>query len=70
MTASSRSPSIRPVTDSLDPKPAKRQQHAERKTRLARALRENLHRRKQQSRAKQQPLTEPAVGQPENDPPA
>jgi len=70
LTASSRSPSIRPVTDSPDPTPAKRQQHAERKTRLARALRENLHRRKQQSRAKQQPLTEPAVGQPENDPPA
>jgi hypothetical protein len=70
LTASSRSPSIRPVTDSPDPKATKRQQDAERNTRLARALRDNLHRRKQQVRAKQQPPTEPAVGQRDNDPPA
>ena len=70
MTAASRSPPIRPVTDSPDLSPAKRQQDAERNTRLARALRDNLHRRKQQSRAKQQPPTEPDAGQPENDPPA
>jgi hypothetical protein len=49
------------VTDSPDPTPAKRQQHAERNTRLARA---------QQARAKQQPPTEPAAGQRDNDPPA
>jgi hypothetical protein len=41
------------MADSPDLTPAKRQQHAERKNRLARALRENLHRRKQQARAKQ-----------------
>ena len=70
MTASSRSPSIRPVTDSSDLTPAKRQQHAGRDKRLARALRENLHRRKQQARAKQQPPTEPATARRDNDPPA
>ena len=70
MTACSRSHCIRPVTDSRDLRPAKRQQHAERDTRLARALRENLHRRKQQARAKQQPPTEPAAGRRDNDPPA
>jgi hypothetical protein len=70
LTASSRSPSIRPVTDSPDLTPAKRQQHAERNTRLARALRENLHRRKQQARAKQQPPSEPAAGPRDNDPAA
>ena len=70
MTASSRSPSIRPVTDSSDLTPFKRQQHAGRDKRLARALRENLHRRKQQARAKQQPPTEPATGRRDNDPPA
>jgi len=70
LTASSRSPSIRPVTDSSDLTHAKRQQHARRDKRLARALRENLHRRKQQARAKQQPPTEPATGRRDNDPPA
>lgn len=70
MTAASRSPSIRPVTDSPDPKPAKRQQHAERNMRLAHALRDNLHRRKQQARAKQQPPSEPGAGQRDSDPPA
>ena len=70
MTGSSRSPSIRPVTDSPDLTSTKREQHAERNTRLARALRENLHRRKQQARAKQQPPTEPAAGRRDNDPPA
>ena len=70
MTASSRSPSIRPVTDSPDLTPAKRLQQAGRDKRLARALRENLHRRKQQARAKQQPPTEPATGRRDNDPPA
>jgi len=58
------------VADSSDPTPAKRQQHAGRDKRLARALRENLHRRKQQARAKQQPPTEPATGRRDNDPPA
>jgi len=70
LTASSRSPSIRPVTDSSDLTPAKRQQQAGRDKRLARALRENLHRRKQQARAKQQPPTEPATPRRDNDPPA
>ena len=70
MTASSRSPSIRPVTDSPDLTPRQALQHAERDERLARALRENLHRRKQQARAKQQPPTEPATGRRDNDPPA
>jgi hypothetical protein len=58
------------VTDSPDLNPAKHRQHAERNTRLARALRENLHRRKQQARAKQQPPAEPAPGPRDNDPPA
>ncbi|HEY4471963.1 MAG TPA: hypothetical protein VGN21_12380 [Stellaceae bacterium] len=58
------------MTDSPDLTPAKRQQHAERNTRLARALRENLHRRKQQARAKQQPPSEPAAGRRDNDPAA
>jgi hypothetical protein len=58
------------VTDSPDLTSAKRQQHAERNPRLARALRENLHRRKQQARAKQQPPTEPAPDRQDNDPPA
>jgi hypothetical protein len=58
------------VTDSPDLTSAKRQQHSERNMRLARALRENLHRRKQQARAKQQPPTEPAPDRQDNDPPA
>jgi len=40
---------------------AKRDEHAERDKRLAHALRENLHRRKQQARSKAQPAAEPAA---------
>jgi hypothetical protein len=58
------------VTDSSDLSPAKRQQHADRNTRLARALRDNLYRRKQQARAKQQPPSEPGTAHRDNDPPA
>lgn len=70
MTASASGPSIRPVTDSPELTPAKRQEHTERDQRLARALRENLRRRKQQARARHQPATGAPVNQAENDPPA
>ena len=49
---------------------AKRDEHAERDKRLARALRENLHRRKQQARSKAQRVAEPAADPPPGEPPA
>jgi hypothetical protein len=55
------------VTDSPDPTPAKRREHDEREQRLARALRQNLHRRKQQARARQQSGSPPDTGPPKND---
>ena len=70
MTAAKRSRSIAAMTDSPRLTPAKRQEHAERDKRLARALRQNLHRRKQQSRANQQAAAQPGPDDPEEDPPA
>jgi len=49
---------------------AKREEHTERDKRLARALRENLHRRKQQARAKERPAGEPAADPSADEPPA
>jgi len=49
---------------------AKQNEHAQRDERLARALRENLHRRKQQARAKQQRADEAAADPTHDDPPA
>ena len=49
---------------------AKHDKHAERDKRLARALRENLHRRKQQARSKAQPAAEPAADPAPDEPPA
>jgi len=43
---------------------ARRDEHAERDKRLARALRENLHRRKQQARTKAQPAADPTPDEP------
>lgn len=45
------------MADSPRTTPAKRAEHAERTERLARALRENLLRRKAQARAKELPAT-------------
>jgi hypothetical protein len=70
LTGFSRSPSIGPVTDSPDLTPATRQEHAERKKRLARALRQNLYRRKQQARARGRRPTGPAKGPQNDNPPA
>jgi hypothetical protein len=50
--------------------PAKREAHTERDKRLAHALRENLHRRKQQARAKQRRAGEPAPDPSADEPPA
>jgi hypothetical protein len=60
--------SIAPVTDSPDLTPAKRREHEERERRLARALRENLHRRKQQARAREQGPRAAEPKPPRNDP--
>ncbi|MBV8494971.1 MAG: hypothetical protein JO162_16005 [Alphaproteobacteria bacterium] len=49
---------------------SKRQEQAERDKRLARALRQNLHRRKQQARAKGQRETPSAGDRETEDPPA
>jgi hypothetical protein len=49
---------------------AKRDEHAERDKRLARALRENLHRRKQQARSKVQREARPPADPPPDEPPA
>jgi len=68
LTASSRPPSIGAVTDSPDLNPAKRREHEEREKRLARALRQNLHRRKQQARARGQDSRTSETAPPKNDP--
>jgi hypothetical protein len=47
----------------------KRDEHAERDKRLARALRENLHRRKQQARTKAQREARPTTDPPPDKPP-
>jgi len=65
-----RPPSIGPAADSPDPTTPKRQQHSDREMRLARALRENLRRRKQQARARHQKAGSPASDPPTGDPPA
>ena len=49
---------------------AKQKEHAERNERLARALRENLHRRKQQARIKQQHAGEATADPDPEEPPA
>jgi hypothetical protein len=49
---------------------AKRDEHAERDKRLARALRENLHRRKQHARSKAERAAEPATDPAPDEPPA
>jgi hypothetical protein len=49
---------------------AKQKEHAQRNERLARALRENLHRRKQQARAKQQHAGEATANPAPDEPPA
>jgi hypothetical protein len=49
---------------------ANREEHAERDKRRARALRDNLHRRKQQARGKAQRAAEPAADPPPGEPPA
>jgi hypothetical protein len=49
---------------------AKQKEHAQRDKRLARALRENLHRRKQQARTKQQHAGETTADPAPDDPPA
>jgi hypothetical protein len=58
------------VTDSPDPSPTKRRDHKERDQRLARALRENLHRRKQQARDREQVPKAPDAKPPKSDPSA
>jgi len=70
LTAARRSPSIAAMADSLRLTRAKRDEHAERDKRLARALRANLHRRKQQARSKAQRAAEPAADPPPDEPPA
>ncbi len=61
MTSTRPSPSIAAMADSPRLTRAKRDEHAARDKRLALALRENLHRRKQQARTKAQPAAEPAA---------
>ena len=58
------------MTDSPNLTRAKRIEHAAREERLARALRDNLHRRKQQTRAKQARTTAAPAKQPASEPPA
>ena len=58
------------MTDSPNLTRAKRIEHAAREERLARALRDNLHRRKQQTRAKQARTTTTPAEQPADEPPA
>jgi hypothetical protein len=49
---------------------ARRSEHAAREERLARALRDNLHRRKQQARVKAARATAPTARPPTEEPPA
>jgi hypothetical protein len=58
------------MNDSPDLTPAKRLEHAAREERLARALRDNLRRRKQQARAKQVRAAEIPADPPADEPPA
>jgi len=70
LTAARPSPSIAAMADSPRLTRAKRDEHAERDKRLAHALRENLHRRKQQARSKVQREARPAADPPPDEPPA
>ncbi len=58
------------MTDSPHLTRAKRIEHAAREERLARALRDNLHRRKQQTRAKEAGAAATPAEQPADEPPA
>jgi hypothetical protein len=58
------------MTDSPNLTRAKRIEHVAREERLARALRDNLHRRKQQARAKEAHTTTASAKQPASEPPA
>jgi hypothetical protein len=58
------------MTDSPELSPAKRLEHAAREERLARALRDNLRRRKQQARAKEARAAEIRADSPGDEPPA
>jgi hypothetical protein len=58
------------MADSPNLTRAKQKEHAQRDERLARALRENLHRRKQQARAKQQHAGEATADPDPDEPPA
>ena len=70
MTAARPSPSIAAMADSPHLTRAKQKEHAQRDKRLARALRENLHRRKQQARTKQQHAGEATADPDPEEPPA
>jgi len=70
LTAAVRSRSIAAMTDSPDLTPAKRLEHAAREERLARALRDNLRRRKQQARAKEARAAEIRADSSGDEPPA
>lgn len=58
------------MTDSPNLTRAKRVEHAAREERLAQALRANLHRRKQQTRAKEARAAAPPAEQSADEPPA
>jgi len=58
------------MTDSPNLTRAKRLEHTAREERLARALRANLHRRKQQTRAKQARAVETPADPSADEPPA
>lgn len=70
MTASEGFRFIQSMSDSPRLTPGKREERAERDKRLARALRENLRRRKQQVRIKQSRGASPATDLARDDPPA
>jgi hypothetical protein len=58
------------MTDSPNLTRAKRIERAAREARLARALRDNLHRRKQQARAQEARTATASAKQPASEPPA
>jgi hypothetical protein len=58
------------MADSPRLTPKKRIEQTERAERLARALRENLHRRKAQARAKEAPSKKDSAGRGDGKPPA
>jgi hypothetical protein len=70
LTAALPSRSIAVMADSPRLTRAKQIELAQRDERLARALRENLHRRKQQARAKEQPAAESSADPSRGEPPA